>query len=473
MLRKVTLKPFTKAPKVSPTSRIIDGIRYESSKRLRGGQIWPECRFPSRSRRQPLDDLLPVEAPVFDKNFAGVPPADDHSGQREARHIALQRIRIQRRFAAFRIKPHTPAFNDREVGMVAGQREHASRGQSLLTGAIFDHNFLIRDLLHARLEHCFHLARLDPVLNVRPYPILDRCTKFLVPVYQRHAHAISIQIERRLRRGIFPADYDSVLIPIFVGLRVVMRYVRKTLSRLAKLVRQIIITSRHGNLLALVFMLRYLLRSGYHREVSIPAINTQHLFVQSQFKRKVLSCLPVVFQRFDAGRFFRRANQRQVADLKQLRRREKYHVHWIMKDRIAKASFVDDQRPHSGALGFNTRSHARRPRADAHNVVGFHDNFSLPGAFRNCKLPQLYCFGGRAKISVTSRRNASSSRNFSSVASTSFFFHTNTSPEPRFSRTLKLPSTRYDGGASIFIPPFAAGANTAAQSPFLIHRALS
>src|SRR6266852_9416117 len=93
--------------------------------------------FSCPSCSQCLNDLLPVEAPVFDENFAGVPPADDHSREMDARHIALQRIRIQRRFAAFRIKLHAQALDEREIGVVAGQREHASRGQSLLTGAIF------------------------------------------------------------------------------------------------------------------------------------------------------------------------------------------------------------------------------------------------------------------------------------------------------------------------------------------------
>src|SRR5260370_31970028 len=87
--------------------------------------------FSCPSRSQCLDDLLPVEAPVFDENFAGVPPADDHSREMDARHIALQRIRIQRRFAAVRIELHTQVFNERAIGMVAGQREHAPPGQSL------------------------------------------------------------------------------------------------------------------------------------------------------------------------------------------------------------------------------------------------------------------------------------------------------------------------------------------------------
>src|SRR6266849_2002278 len=164
------------------------------------------------SRFESLNDLLPVETPVFDEDLAGMPSADDHTRQMDSRHVALKCVRIQSRLAAFRIKAHTQAFDERKIGMVAGQSEHASRRQSLLAGSILNHDLFFRDLFHARLEQRFHLAGLDPVLNVRPHPILDRCTEFFVPVHQRHARSISKKIERRLRGGIFSADHDYVLI---------------------------------------------------------------------------------------------------------------------------------------------------------------------------------------------------------------------------------------------------------------------
>jgi len=89
-------------------------------------------------------------------------------------------------------------------------------------------------------------------------------------------------------------------------------------------------------------MPRSLLRSRYHREVSIVAIDLQYPFVQPQFKRIVLRCLSVVFQRLDASRLFCRADQRKIANFEQFRRGEKHHVHGVMEDRIAKAGLVDD-----------------------------------------------------------------------------------------------------------------------------------
>src|SRR5205814_8163830 len=114
---------------------------------------------------------------------------------------------------------------------------------------------------------------------------------------------------------------------------------------------------------------------------------------------------------------------------------------------------LDNPGPHSRELGLNDRGKARRASTNANNVANIHVNFSLPGVFTNCKLPKIYCFGGISTSSLSSRRNASNSFNRSGVASISFFFHTNTSPEPRFSLTLRFPSTKYDGGASNLIPP--------------------
>src|SRR5256885_16745882 len=115
MLRKVTLKPFTSAPNVSPTSRIIDAITTSLANDFGSGKSGLGTASQGRSYRQCLNDLLPVEAPVFDENFASMPSADHHAGQMDPRNIALERIRIQRRLAAFRIKPHAQAFNEREI----------------------------------------------------------------------------------------------------------------------------------------------------------------------------------------------------------------------------------------------------------------------------------------------------------------------------------------------------------------------
>src|SRR5258708_17148585 len=82
-------------------------------------------------------------------------------------------------------------------------------------------------------------------------------------------------------------------------------------------------------------------------------------------------------------------------------------------------------------------------------------------------------FSPTSKMPINSIRNSSNSLNIPSVAATSFFFHTNTSPELFFNRTLKFPSTKNVTGASNFSPPFSTGPSSATHSPFRIINAPS
>src|ERR1700730_2819720 len=84
-----------------------------------------------------------------------------------------------------------------------------------------------------------------------------------------------------------------------------------------------------------------------------------------------------------------------------------------------------------------------------------------------------YVAGAHSRISINSRRNPANSSNRSGVAVISDFFQTNTSPSPRFNRTPKFPSTKYEAGANTFSPPFGTGANTTAHAPLHMHSALS
>src|SRR6267142_5382627 len=92
----------------------------------------------SSSCFQSFNDLFPMKSPVLDEDFARVAPAGDYARQMHPWHIALQRLRIEFRFAAFRIELHSQALNERVVWVVSGQREDLSRGQSPFTGSAFD-----------------------------------------------------------------------------------------------------------------------------------------------------------------------------------------------------------------------------------------------------------------------------------------------------------------------------------------------
>src|SRR5882724_899528 len=57
----------------------------EFSRAATGGQTSPA--MPSLLQR--VDNLLPMETPILNKNFARMPPANHHAGQMQSGHIAL------------------------------------------------------------------------------------------------------------------------------------------------------------------------------------------------------------------------------------------------------------------------------------------------------------------------------------------------------------------------------------------------
>src|SRR6266478_702900 len=150
----------------------------------------------------------------------------------------------------------------------------------------------------------------------------------------------------------------------------------------------------------------------------------------------------VILQRLDARGFFVRTDQRQITNLQQLRGGEEHHVHRVVVDGIAQASLVEHQRAHARAPRFDGRGQPGWARANADNVVICH-RFSVcrePRGIAN-RASRNYWTGFSSKMDVSSRRNVSSSCKRSGEAAISFFFQTKTSLFPRFSFTLKLPST--------------------------------
>src|SRR2546428_12006337 len=100
--------------------------------------------------------------------------------------------------------------------MITDQSEDLSRWQSFFSSSVLNYGVILGDLFHTRFEQGLHLARFDSILNVGAHPILDGCAEIFLPMHQRHPRAISKQVERGLRGGIFPAHHHDVLIPEFV-----------------------------------------------------------------------------------------------------------------------------------------------------------------------------------------------------------------------------------------------------------------
>ncbi len=65
-----------------------------------------------------------MEAAVFDKDFAGVISANHDTGKIQAGNVALERLLIESGLVGFGIEPYTEAAQEREIGMVAGERKY-------------------------------------------------------------------------------------------------------------------------------------------------------------------------------------------------------------------------------------------------------------------------------------------------------------------------------------------------------------
>ena len=66
------------------------------------------------------DDLLAVEAAVFDEDFAGVIAADDDAGEVQAGHIAFVGLRIDGGLICGGIELDAEGTKEREIGVIAG-----------------------------------------------------------------------------------------------------------------------------------------------------------------------------------------------------------------------------------------------------------------------------------------------------------------------------------------------------------------
>ena len=100
-------------------------------------------------------------------------------------------------------------------------------------------------------------------------------------------------------------------------------------------------------------------------------------FVEPRFDSVVFHGAAVVIECLGASGLPCRDCHGQVADFHALGRGEERHVDWIVVERIAEAAFVDDERAHAGALGFDGAGEASGAGADADDVVGVRHRLNL------------------------------------------------------------------------------------------------
>src|SRR4051812_20855709 len=84
------------------------------------------------------DDLLAVEAAVFDENFAGVISADHDTGEINSRHITFVRLRIDGRLIGLRVEVDPELAQEREIRMITRKRENLDCRELLPALGSFD-----------------------------------------------------------------------------------------------------------------------------------------------------------------------------------------------------------------------------------------------------------------------------------------------------------------------------------------------
>src|SRR5205085_11277913 len=108
----------------------------------------------------------------------------------------------------------------------------------------------------------------------------------------------------------------------------------------------------------------------------------QHLLVVGDLQIVGIDDGAVITERLRPGRLLVRRNERQPADLEQLRRREEHHLRWEAENRIDEHALLDDEVVEAALLRGNRRGESRGPRADDDEVSNRHPSilpFHRPG----------------------------------------------------------------------------------------------
>src|ERR1700722_8011811 len=143
--------------------------------------------------RESIDNLFPVESPILDEDLPGETPADDYASQVNSRHVALQRIRINRGTLRIRVQLDSQALNEIVVGVVPSQQKHSLCRQARLdAGFVHDDDFGRRDFFYLGLKESLHLPGLDSIHNVGPQPIFNRVPHLRVPMNERDMSTVAI-----------------------------------------------------------------------------------------------------------------------------------------------------------------------------------------------------------------------------------------------------------------------------------------
>ncbi len=198
-------------------------------------------------------------------------------------------------------------------------------------------------------------------------------------MHQRDVRARAMQLQRRLRRRIAPADDDDALAVVRMRLAVIVAHVRQILARHAQEHRMIVVADRQSDMASEPDAADAERRARLEREqrpfrlVVGLARNRQHLLFERDLQVEDVDDLAVIAERLGARRLVVRRHERQAADLEQLRRGEEHHLRREVVNRVHERALLDHLVIEAVLLGGDGGRQAGRAGADDEEVADRHD----------------------------------------------------------------------------------------------------
>src|SRR5258706_2478877 len=331
-------------------------------------------------------DQFPVEAAILSEEFTRPRSGDEHSGNVNSRNIRFQVLGIADRTKLFGGKVDAHAAEEIEVGMVPSEREHKIVFQSKRPGRSSQRNVVTADFPHRAVEMRNDFPSLDAVLDVGTHPVLDVAVNLRSAMDERDASAMPPQIQSHFGRGILAANHNDVTIRIRMRFLIVMEDFYQVVAGDIELVGEIVVASGQHNLARTIIMDGIVPVSGGHTKITVFTRNRFHPLILVDGQVIMLGDTAVIFERFEPRGLRQSSGERNVANLKQLRRGEKHHVARIAINGIDQASLVDDERFEASFLSLDSTSHAGGASAHDQDVnpgVGPRLGLSAGQSFRN------------------------------------------------------------------------------------------
>ncbi len=171
---------------------------------------------------------------------------------------------------------------------------------------------------------------------------------------ERYTRSVPPEFERRDGRRVPAADDNHIEVIERVGLVVVVFHLGEVFTGYAKVVGQIVVAGGDGEFTRPMLQGATEAVGGMDGEVAVTAADGIYGFVLTNLELIMLGYLSIVFEGFDAAGLLVGTGERDIADLKQLRRGEEGHVGRIVEERVAEAALVDQHGGKAGALRFNS-----------------------------------------------------------------------------------------------------------------------